>query len=147
MANSPLRTYAYPVVLEAGDDDGVVVASFPDVPEAVTEGDGAAEARHAASDALGLALLAYLRCGRALPEASAGADRIAPAPDVTAKIAVLEAFTRAGITRTELARRLGRDEKEARRILDPMHPTKLPALTAALAALGVRLVVGIEDAA
>jgi len=147
MPNGPLRTYAYPVVLEAGDAAGVVVASFPDIPEAVTEGDDAADARRAATDALGLALLAYLKAGRALPAASPGGDIIVPAPDVTAKIAVLETFARAGITRTELARRLGRDEKEARRILDPMHPTKLPALTAALAVLGVRLVVGVEDAA
>jgi len=33
-----------------------------------------------------------------------------------------------------------------RRILDPKHPTKLPALTAALRALGKRLVVGVIDA-
>jgi antitoxin HicB len=45
-----------------------------------------------------------------------------------------------------LARRLRKDEKEIRRILDPRHPTKLPALIAALRALGKRLVVGIEEA-
>jgi antitoxin HicB len=35
------------------------------------------------------------------------------------------------------------DEKEARRILDPHHPTKLPRIEAALAALGrhVKLVL------
>ena len=51
------------------------------------------------------------------------------------------------MTKAELARRLGKDEKEVRRILDPMHPTKLAAMTEALAALGRRLVVGVEDAA
>jgi antitoxin HicB len=56
---------------------------------------------------------------------------------------VLEAFAAAGITKSELARRIGKDEKEVRRILDPKHPTKLPALIAALRALGKRLVVGV----
>jgi antitoxin HicB len=51
------------------------------------------------------------------------------------------------MTKTELARRLGKDEKEVRRILDPMHPTKLTAMKEALAALGRRLVVGVEEMA
>ena len=46
----------------------------------------------------------------------------------------------------ELAKRLGKDAKEIRRILDPDHATKIPALVAALAALGRRLVVGVEAA-
>jgi antitoxin HicB len=45
------------------------------------------------------------------------------------------------------ARRLGNDEKEVRRILDPRHPTKLPALTEALHVLGKRLVIAVEEAA
>jgi antitoxin HicB len=65
---------------------------------------------------------------------------------VAAKLAVLEAFADAGISKSELGRRIGRDEKEVRRILDPLHPTKLPLLSAALAALGRRLVVGVEEA-
>jgi antitoxin HicB len=62
------------------------------------------------------------------------------------KLAVLEAFGAAGISKSELARRLGKDEKEVRRMLDPRHPTKLPALTAVLRALGKRLVVGVVEA-
>jgi len=63
-----------------------------------------------------------------------------------AKLAVIEAFRAAGISRSELARRLGRDEKEARRILDPTHRTKLQTLAAALAVLDRRLVIGVEAA-
>jgi antitoxin HicB len=43
--------------------------------------------------------------------------------------------------------RIGKDEKEARRILDPKHPTKLTTLTAALRELGQRLVIGVEPVA
>ena len=71
---------------------------------------------------------------------------VSVAPDVAAKLAVLEAFREAGITKSELGRRINKDEKEARRILNPTHPTKLPALTATLRALGRRLVIGMEKA-
>ena len=47
-----------------------------------------------------------------------------------------------GLSRRELARRIGKDEKEVSRIHDPKHATKLPALTAALRVLGKRLGVG-----
>ena len=66
---------------------------------------------------------------------------------MAAKLAVLEAFAEADISKTELARRLDKDEKEVRRILDPRHPTKLPTLMDALRALGKRLVVAVEKAA
>ncbi len=65
---------------------------------------------------------------------------------MAAKLAVLEAFAASGLSKSELARRIGKNEREARRILDPRHPTKLPALTAALRALGKRLVVGVMEA-
>ena len=72
---------------------------------------------------------------------------VAVAPDVAAKLAVLDAFAAAGIAKNELGRRMGKDEKEIRRILDPRHPTKLPAMVEALRALGKRLVIGVEEAA
>ncbi len=66
--------------------------------------------------------------------------------ETAAKLALIEAVREAGISKSELARRLGKDEKQARRILDPMHPTKLVTLIAALRALGQRLVIGVEHA-
>jgi len=144
-----MRSYAYRALFEPGDRRGNIVVSFPDVPEAITQGRGEADARAMAEEALGLVLLDYLERGKPLPKARAKARDlvdIAVAPDVAAKLAVLEAFAAAGISKTELARRIGKDEKEVRRILDPRHPTKLPALTAALRALGKRLVVGVMEA-
>jgi hypothetical protein len=46
------------------------------------------------------------------------------------------AVREAGISNSELARRMHLDEKEARRILDPHHPTKLPRIEEALSVLG-----------
>lgn len=144
-----MKTYTFGALFEPGDEGGVVV-TFPDVPEIVTDGHGETEAMAMAADALALALLTYLKDGRPLPEAEASGASLRPITvdaDDTAKIAVLEAFRDAGISKSELARRLGKDEREVRRILDPMHATKLPALTGALAALGRRLVVGVESIA
>jgi antitoxin HicB len=144
-----MKAYAYRALFEPGDRRGNIVVTFPDVPEVVTQGRGRPDARAMAEEALGLVLLAYLEHGKPLPKPRAkGRDLIdiSVAPDVAAKLAVLESFAAAGISKSELARRIGKDEKEVRRILDPKHPTKLPALTATLRALGKRLVVGIVEA-
>jgi antitoxin HicB len=143
-----MRSYVYRAAFEHGSRGGYSV-SFPDVPEAITQGRGDADARATAEEALGLALLTYLDRGMPLPKPRAKGRKlveIAVAPDVAAKLAVLEAFKAARLSKSELARRIGKDEKEVRRILDPKHPTKLPALTAALRALGKRLVVGVMEA-
>ncbi len=139
----------YRAKFERGDRRSTIVVTFPDVPEVVTQGRDRTDARAMAEEALGLVLLTYLERGIPLPKPRArsrGLVEITVAPDVAAKLAVLEAFKAASITKTELARRIGKNEKEVRRILDPKHATKLPALTAALRALGKRLVVGVTEA-
>ena len=144
-----MQSFVFHAVFERGESCGIVV-SFPDVPEAITQGADRSVARTMAEAALGLALLSYLVRGLPLPKAKArGRDMepIAVAPDVAAKLAVLEAFAESGISKTELARRLRKDEKEVRRILDPRHPTKLPTLTEALRVFGRQLVVGVKKAA
>jgi antitoxin HicB len=144
-----MRSYIYRARWEHGDRRGNIVVTFPDVPEVVAQGRSEADARAMAEEALGLGLLSHLARGKPLPKARAKGRNlvdIAVAPDLAAKLAVLESFTAAGISKSELARRIGKDEKEVRRILDPKHPTKLPALTAALRALGKRLVVGVMEA-
>ena len=65
---------------------------------------------------------------------------------MSAKAALYLALREAGIGKSELARRIGCDVREVRRMLDPHHPTKLPRIEAALEALGKRLVVGMEEA-
>ena len=143
-----MRTYTYPAVFEPGDESGLVV-TFPDVPGAITQGTDEADARAMAADALGLMLIQYLVDGKPLPEPSPKADDqvlVAADPALAMKVAVLEAFRDAGFSKTELAKRLGKDEREVRRILDPDHATKMPALIEALAVLGRRIVIGIEAA-
>jgi len=89
-----MKAYAYRARFEPGDWRGNVVVTFPDVPEVVTQGHGEAEARAMAEEALGLVLLNYLRQETPLPMRRArcrGLVDIAVAPDVAAKLAVLQA--------------------------------------------------------
>lgn len=134
-----------------GDPGGGILVTFPDVPDAITHGDDRAEAYRNASEALGLALRGYLADGEQVPRPSAiaGPDMVeifVEAGDAL-KIAVIDAFLASGISKAELARRLGKGVTEAQRILDADHPTKLPALESALAVLGKQVVVSVRDAA
>lgn len=62
------------------------------------------------------------------------------------KLAVIEAFNEANILKRELARH-GKTEKEARRILDPDHHSKLGQLQDAMQALGKTIVVSVLETA
>jgi antitoxin HicB len=141
--------YVYPGHFRR-DPDGGFLVTFPDVPEAITQGDTLEEAKRSAVDALGLALRGYLAQGRELPRPSKGKkghlDIPVEATDAL-KLAVVEAFRAAGISKSEFARRLGKAETEAYRILDPDHATKLTSLEAALRVLGKEIVVSVKDAA
>jgi len=144
------RTYEYAAHI-APDPDGGFLVTFPDVPEAITCGGDRQDAKQSAADALGLALRGYLAAGHSLPEprTKARQEDLVVSPDAAdaLKLAVIETFQASGLSKAELARRLGKAETEAYRILDPDHPTKLSALEAALAVLGKKVVISVQDAA
>ena len=66
---------------------------------------------------------------------------------MVAKAALYLAMAEAGISNVQLAKTLGCDEKEVRRMLDPRHATKLPRIQDALNVFGKRLVMSVEEAA
>ena len=66
-----MTIYSYWAQFEPGDLHGNIVVTFPDVPEAITQGQGEADARSMAGEALGLVLLTYLERGMPLPRPSA----------------------------------------------------------------------------
>jgi antitoxin HicB len=144
-----MRTFAYKARFEPGEKRGVIVVSFPDVPEAITEGEGEVDALAQAQEALGLALLTYPARALPVPKAKARGSNlvsIAVEPEVAAKLVLLDAFREGGMSKSELGRRIGKDEKEVRRLLDPKHPSKLSTLTGALRLLGQRLVISVGAA-
>lgn len=72
--------FEYPVELIPAKEGGFVVI-FPDVPEAITQGDDQEEALQNASDALETALGFYVEDSRQLPLPSLAAGRLTVTPD------------------------------------------------------------------
>lgn len=145
-----MRSFSYPVVLTEDEADGGFVVTFPDLPEAITQGEDPTDAMAQAADALEEAVAGRMRRGDDLPAPSRPEDgqEVVPVPAQTAvKAALYLALREAGLSKVELAARLGCDEKEVRRLLDPRHPSKLPRLQGALAALGKRLALRLENEA
>ena len=64
-----------------------------------------------------------------------------------AKAALYEAMREQGIGRAELARRLRWHLPQVNRVLDPRHASKMEQIEAALATLGLRLIVDVAKAA
>jgi antitoxin HicB len=145
-----MRDFCYPATLTRGDKPGRFTVTFKDLPEAITWGDGLQDTLWQAADCLEEAIAGRIRRGTELPVPSKirHNQRLIPVPAPTAaKAALYLAMRDAGISNVALARRLHVDEKEIRRMLDPRHPTKLPRLQQALAALGKQLIVRVAEAA
>ena len=120
------------------------LASFPDVPEARTEGHTYTEAVDLASDALACALAGYVEDRRELPRPGTPApgDELVTVPAlVAAKLVLYETMRRHGVTRAELARRLGISPATAARIVSPDHRSHIDTVDRALRAVGLTLVV------
>ncbi len=130
--------FTYPAKFIPDKEDGFVV-TFRDLPEAITQGDSIDECLHGATDCLAEALAGRIKYGEPLPAPSKKkrGEYLISAPLQTAiKAAVYLTMKETGISKIELARKIGKDEKEVRRILDPHYGTKLPIMEQVLAMLG-----------
>jgi antitoxin HicB len=145
-----MQSFVYPATLTADEEEGGFAVKFIDLPEAITQGDDVEGALGEASDCLEEAIATRIVMGLPIPRPSRTAKGQHPVtlPAQTAsKAALYVALREAKISKMELARRLNCDEKEVRRLLDPRHPSKLPRIEAALAAVGQKLIVALQAAA
>ena len=146
--------FAFPATLKpashfARHERGYVV-QFRDLPEATTQGENISDALAEAVDCLEEAIASRIVNDDNIPAPSrmAKGERLVALPaQMTAKTALYLAMRQAGISKTALARRLGCDEKDVRRLLNPRYGSKLPKIDAALAALGKRIEIVVRDAA
>lgn len=95
-----MRTFAYPARFERGDKSGVLVITFRDIPEAITQGKGEKDAIWQAADCLEEAIAGRIADGREIPKASRAArgERLIPIPaPMAAKAALYLAMREAGI--------------------------------------------------
>lgn len=144
-----MERFEYPVALKRSREGGFVVTAR-DLPALVTQGDDRADALAQASDAMDETIATLMKLGRDLPTASVprrGEFLVSPPAESVAKAALYVLVRRSKITKVELAHRLGIDEKEVRRLLDPLYLSKLPRIVEAVALLGGRLVLGLEPLA
>lgn len=140
--------FLYPARLTA--DDGGFMVTFRDFPEATSFGETRAEASAMASDCLAEVVGARIHDREDIPTPSKPrrGERLVPmAPLVAAKAGLYQAMRDGGVSQAELARRLGVDFQQVRRMLDVAVSSRLDHLAAAYAALGKRLDVAVRDAA
>ena len=140
--------YIYRVIFTQETDGGYLV-TFPDIPEAITQGDDLEQARTNALDALDEAVAAYMLAGKALPTPSKHSKShtiIAVPVQTVLKHELRRAMQAHNVNNTELAKKLGVQEKEVRRVIDPHHNTSLARLEAALLAMGKQPVVSLVAA-
>ena len=137
--------FDYPVTLTP--DDGSVLVTFADVPEAITFGADEQEALMQAVDALESGLSFYVDARQPLPTPSKpkrGQKTVRPSAMECAKLGVYQAMTDQGIRKAELARRLGWHMPQVDRLFDLRHASKFEQIETAAAVLGKRLVLSVE---
>lgn len=118
--------------------------TFPDIPEAFTQGRSRTEALKAARDVLETAMDVYLDEQRLVPSPSKpkqGQDVVELPPSIAAKVLLLNEMVRQHVRPIELARRIGVTRQEVTRLTDLKHATKIDRIDAALRALGKRLML------
>ncbi|PWB55184.1 MAG: HicB family protein [Nitrosomonadales bacterium] len=136
--------FDYPVIL--APDDGSVLVTFPDVPEAITFGMDEDEALLHAIDALETALSFYVEARKSLPAVSQpapGQKTVRPSALECAKLGVYQAMTEQGIKKAELARRLGWHMPQVDRLFDLRHASRLDQIEAAATVLGRHIEVRV----
>ncbi|MBL8377246.1 MAG: type II toxin-antitoxin system HicB family antitoxin [Burkholderiales bacterium] len=136
--------FDYPVTLTP--DEGSVLVTFADVPEAITFGADEREALVNAVDALGTGLSFYVDARKALPAPSKpkrGQRTVRPSALECAKLGVYRAMTEQGIKKAELARRLGWHMPQVDRLFDLRHASRMDQIEAAAAALGRQIEINV----
>jgi len=144
MTSAPFKTeerpglmWRYPVVLEK-DDNGTVVVSFPDIPEAHTFGDTQEDALKRAAEAMLTALEARIADRESIPLPSEIRD---DQPGVRlpalaeAKLLLYQAMRLARVNKSQLARRLHTHLPQIDRLIDLRHRSRFDQLEAAFNAL------------
>lgn len=136
--------FDYPVILTP--DEGTVLVTFPDVPEAITFGADEDEALLQAVDALETGLAFYVDARKPLPVPSAAEGRptVRPSALECAKLGVYQAMTEQGVKKSELARRLGWHMPQVDRLFDLNHASRFDQIEAAARALGRHVEVRVH---
>jgi antitoxin HicB len=143
---------AYPIDVRAmtAEEGCGYLVEFPDWDGAVTDGEDMAEALENARDCLDELLADRVRRRAPIPRPSPGGNRrlVGPEAGMALKAALWIGLHENGVGATELADMLGdMTEDEVQRLLNPRLRARTERIHRALATLGKRVVVEVEDAA
>jgi antitoxin HicB len=130
----------YPVNLKK--DGKFFLVTFPDIPEAITQGDNREHALEMAAEALESAMEFYFEDRRAVPEPSAakrGQPLVELPVSVAAKVLLLNEMIQQKVRPAELARRLKTTPKEVNRLTNIRHTSRIDGIAGAMKALGKTL--------
>jgi len=133
----------YPARFVAQVEGGFVV-TFPDIPEAITQGEDREDALLHARDALQTALEFYFDGYRSVPAPSRlkrGHMYVELPSSVAAKVLLLNEMIEQKVRPVELARRLHTTPQEVNRLTDIRHTSRIGGIAGALKALGKTLEV------
>ena len=114
-----MKRFQYPVLLTAAIEGGYVV-TCRDLPQLITQGENEQNALEQATDAMDEVFATYMIEGIDFPASSKEKRRehlVAPPAESMAKAALYVAMREAGISKMQLAKQLGVDEKIVRRML------------------------------
>jgi antitoxin HicB len=120
------------------------VVSVRDLPEVVTAGESLEEALDNAADAIDVIMQMRIEDGEDLPPPTPirkGEHAVSPPATTAATATLYQAWREAGITKVELAARIGAAENQARRLLDAKHASSLAQIEKAARAMGYQLLV------
>ena len=138
--------YAFPCNIGPDEEEGGwgFVVSFPDIYGANTGGKTFKEAVILAEDCMVVALSAYIDLGRDLPTPSPfqdGQELLTVQPLIAAQLDLYTAMREQGISRADLAERLGVSIEDADRLLNLDYRTPIGKVSKALKAVGCELAV------
>lgn len=140
----------YHVTLTKDDNDTVLV-TCPDLPEVVTFGDDELDALGYAVGAIEEALAARMAHKKDIPlpapDQSGQPHMVRLSTQTGLKVLLYCAMRRQGVTKAELARRMGTPRQSADRLLDLNHASRLDVLDAAFLALGQEVAVELRERA
>jgi antitoxin HicB len=139
--------YRFPVTLTADSESGGFVVTFPDIPEAITQGEDVPDALKRAVDALETALSMYMDDRKDIPvpsRARAARYSVDLPPISAAKAALYRELRSSGMKKAELARKLGWQKSQVDRLLDLMHKSRLDQLEQALQVFDKVIVLDVK---
>lgn len=136
--------FNYPVNIEEQPEGGYIV-TFPDIPEAITQGEDIDEALLYAVDALETALSFYVEGRKPLPVPSPAEGRptVSPSALECAKLGVYKEMTDQGLKKSDLARKLGWHMPQVDRLFDLKHASRIDQLEAAARAMGRHIEINV----